>query len=200
MRKSRFTAEQIAHALRQAETGTPVTEVCRAKRKNIIRVLREQEADVKTEEVCRRHWILDRDFLQVEIEVWRAGGLGRQGLNPALEPAGNLVRLPHYSTIRSHDRVSESFESGQSSGEIRAEALKIGQHHCEHAARYDSPRRYSAWEEVVVPSEPFSLPQYGLRVGQRFRTHRKPGLFRLVSESAYRSALLFAWKYLDVNC
>lgn len=30
MRKSRFTDEQIAHALRQAETGTPVAEVCRA--------------------------------------------------------------------------------------------------------------------------------------------------------------------------
>ena len=30
MRKSRYTEEQIAHAPRQAETGTPVTEVCRA--------------------------------------------------------------------------------------------------------------------------------------------------------------------------
>src|SRR5713226_7426173 len=29
MRKSCFTEEQIAHVLRQAETGTPATEVCR---------------------------------------------------------------------------------------------------------------------------------------------------------------------------
>jgi putative transposase len=29
MKKSRYTAEQIAFALRQAETGTPVPEVCR---------------------------------------------------------------------------------------------------------------------------------------------------------------------------
>ncbi len=29
MRRSRFSEEQIAHALRQAEHGTPVTELCR---------------------------------------------------------------------------------------------------------------------------------------------------------------------------
>ena len=29
MKKSQYTAEQIAFAMRQAETGTPVPEVCR---------------------------------------------------------------------------------------------------------------------------------------------------------------------------
>ena len=29
MKKSRFTEEQIAYALKQAELGTPVAEVCR---------------------------------------------------------------------------------------------------------------------------------------------------------------------------
>jgi putative transposase len=29
MKKSRFTEEQIAYALRQAESGTPVADVCR---------------------------------------------------------------------------------------------------------------------------------------------------------------------------
>ena len=29
MKKSRFTTEQIAFALKQAETGTPVAEICR---------------------------------------------------------------------------------------------------------------------------------------------------------------------------
>lgn len=29
MKKSRFSEEQIAFALRQAETGTPIVEVCR---------------------------------------------------------------------------------------------------------------------------------------------------------------------------
>ena len=39
----------------------------------IIGVLREQEAGARTEEVCRRHRDLERDILQVEVEVRRAG-------------------------------------------------------------------------------------------------------------------------------
>ena len=49
----------------------------------IIGVLREQEAGARTEEVCRRHGILERDILQVESEVRRAGGLGRQAAEGA---------------------------------------------------------------------------------------------------------------------
>ncbi|WP_348270965.1 transposase [Methylobacterium sp. ARG-1] len=35
MKKSRFTEEQIAFALKQAETGTPVAEVLRPKPKHV---------------------------------------------------------------------------------------------------------------------------------------------------------------------
>ena len=44
----------------------------------IIGVLREQEAGAKTGEVCRRHGISERNLLQVESQVRRAGSVGGQ--------------------------------------------------------------------------------------------------------------------------
>ena len=63
----------------------------------IIGVLREHEAGSKTEEVCRRHGLSQRDAVQVEIQVRRAGGLGSPppqgagGREPALEEAAGRV-------------------------------------------------------------------------------------------------------------
>ena len=38
MPKKQYTNEQIAFALRQAETGTPVAEICRSSRRSFGRV------------------------------------------------------------------------------------------------------------------------------------------------------------------
>ena len=53
MRRSRFSVEQV------------------------IGILKEQEAGAATADVCRRHGISSATFLQVESEVWRAGGIRR---------------------------------------------------------------------------------------------------------------------------
>ena len=47
----------------------------------IIGLLREQEAGARTEEPAARN--LERDILQVEVEVRRARGLGRQAAEGA---------------------------------------------------------------------------------------------------------------------
>ncbi len=49
MKKSRFTDQQIAFALKQADSGVPI------------------------EEVCRKLGISPSTFLQVEEAVWRTG-------------------------------------------------------------------------------------------------------------------------------
>ena len=51
MKKSKFTDEQIAFALKQAEMGTAVSEI------------------------CRKMGISGRDFLQVEKQIWRADAI-----------------------------------------------------------------------------------------------------------------------------
>ncbi len=56
MKKTRYTEEQIAFALKQAETGTRV------------------------EEVCRKMGISECDILQLEEEVW---GNGCHGIAPS---------------------------------------------------------------------------------------------------------------------
>jgi putative transposase len=62
MRKGRFTEEQIAHTLRQAKTGKPVTEVCRAIRVNEQTYYRwtKQYGGVATHEI-RRLRLLEED-------------------------------------------------------------------------------------------------------------------------------------------
>ena len=52
MPKSRFTEEQISFALKKAEIGTRI------------------------DEICRKLGISDANFLQVASKVWRFGAIG----------------------------------------------------------------------------------------------------------------------------
>ena len=85
MRKKTFSEEQIALALREAEMGTPMTEVCRNRRLHVLlrregwkvnhklvyRIYREEELEVRTKKrrkrasalrvVCRRRRVRTRD-------------------------------------------------------------------------------------------------------------------------------------------
>jgi putative transposase len=51
MKKSRFTESQIAFALKQAETGT------------------------KVDEICRQMGVFQANFFQLKEKVWRFGDL-----------------------------------------------------------------------------------------------------------------------------
>jgi hypothetical protein len=58
--KKRFTEEQIAFALRQAEGGTPVTEVCRKRTWNELRMRLRDLAAVRIRYGYRRLHVLPR--------------------------------------------------------------------------------------------------------------------------------------------
>jgi putative transposase len=45
----------------------------RFKEEQIIGILREQEAGVKTADLCRKHGISSATFFIVDVELWRPG-------------------------------------------------------------------------------------------------------------------------------
>lgn len=91
MRKSKFTEQQIAFALRQAETGTRVAEVCRKmgisdatlyswKKKysglglpelRRLRQLEEENRRLKRNECLNVNWFLSIEDAREKIERWR---------------------------------------------------------------------------------------------------------------------------------
>ena len=56
MKRSRYTEEQISDVLREAEAGA------------------------KAADLARRHGVSAGNALQLEVQVWRAGGVGGQAI------------------------------------------------------------------------------------------------------------------------
>ena len=131
MKKSRFSEEQIAYALRQADTGTPVGDVCRQVGVNEVRRVRQFEDENARLKRLVADLTLDKHMLAEALRkkseahtAPRAGALVPGPVwreRPAGLPAGAVSRAPRGidGPVR---RTSARCASGSVSSLTRARA------------------------------------------------------------------------------
>ena len=154
MKKSRFTEEQIAFALKQAETGTPVAEV------------------------LRRMGISEQTFYR-----WKKlyGGLGHGRAAPAEAARG---REPQAQAARGRSQPRQAHPAGRARKKALTPARRRDLVHQVQEAHGVSERRSCVALGVGRSSDPVPLDQArsGTAADAHLRSRQEPGALRLLPD------------------
>ena len=103
MRKSKFTEEQIAYALRQVEAGTPPADVCRqlGVSEATFYIWKKKYAHLGVSELRRLRSLEDENgrlkrlVADLSLDIRRGGGAGRSGAMSSQNGSGNNTAAIH---------------------------------------------------------------------------------------------------------